>query len=164
MVGSGGGGGGGVPLNRNLFLVKGFLTQSLKSHNWNVFYPISNINKKIPTPGQKLYKRIPFSCHICPLPLLWHEFDNCLCNFLQSKVSCCRHMYFLWRHHLPPDKSENDQDKSLLLCFSFTQLYCFVFHLPNLLLTQNFVYPTLFSSVPPPAINNDRSLRHNMTE
>jgi hypothetical protein len=26
-----------------------------------------------------------------------------------SKVSCCLHMYFLWRHHLPPDKSENDQ-------------------------------------------------------
>ena len=76
-------------------------------------------------------------------------------NFLQFKVSCCLHMYFLWRHHLPPDKSENDQDnKSLLLCFSFTQLYCFVFHLPNLLLTQNFVYPTLFSSVPPLAINN----------
>jgi hypothetical protein len=37
-------------------------------------------------------------------------------------------------------------------------LSCFLFHLPNLLLTQNFVYPTLFSSVPPPAINNDRSL------
>jgi hypothetical protein len=37
-------------------------------------------------------------------------------------------------------------------------LSCFVFHLPNLLLTQNFVYPTLFSSVPPPTINNDRSL------
>jgi hypothetical protein len=37
-------------------------------------------------------------------------------------------------------------------------LSCFVFHLPNLLLTQNFVYPTLFSSVLPPAINNDRSL------
>ena len=37
-------------------------------------------------------------------------------------------------------------------------LSCFVFHLPNLLLTQNFVYPTLFSSVPPPAKNNDRSL------
>jgi hypothetical protein len=30
-------------------------------------------------------------------------------------------------------------------------LSCFVFHLPNLLLTQNFVYPTLFSSVPLPA-------------
>ena len=37
-------------------------------------------------------------------------------------------------------------------------LSCFVFHLPNLLLTQNLVYPTLFSSVPPPAINNERSL------
>jgi hypothetical protein len=65
---------------------------------------------RLATPGQKRYKRIPFSCHTCPLPLLWHEFDNCLCNFLQSKVSCCLHMYFLWRHHLPPDKSENDQD------------------------------------------------------
>jgi hypothetical protein len=31
-------------------------------------------------------------------------------NFLQSKVSCCLHMHFLWRHHLPPDKSENGQD------------------------------------------------------
>jgi hypothetical protein len=31
-------------------------------------------------------------------------------NFLQSKVSCCLHMYFLWRHHLPPGKSENCQD------------------------------------------------------
>jgi hypothetical protein len=43
--------------------------------------------------------------------------------------------------------------------FYITQpLSCCFFHLPNLLLTQNFVYPTLFSSVPPPAINNDRSL------
>jgi hypothetical protein len=66
-------------------------------------------NKYAPV-AKKLYKRIPFSCHTCPLPLLWHEFDNCLCNFLQYKVSCCLHMYFLWRHHLPPDKSENDQD------------------------------------------------------
>jgi hypothetical protein len=32
----------------------------------------------------------------------------------------------------------------------------FVFYLP--LLTQNFVYPTFFSSVLPSAINNDRSL------
>ena len=35
---------------------------------------------------------------------------------------------------------------------------CFVFHLPNLLLTQNRVYPTLFSSLPLPAINNYRFL------
>jgi hypothetical protein len=24
--------------------------------------------------------------------------------------ACCLHMYFLWRHHFPPDKSEIDQD------------------------------------------------------
>ena len=43
--------------------------------------------------------------------------------------------------------------------FLFTQpLRCFIFHLSNLLLTQNFVYPTIFSLVPPPAINNDRPL------
>ena len=37
---------------------------------------------------------------------------------------------------------------------------CFVFSFtqPFFLLPQNFVYPTLFSSVPPPALNNDRSL------
>jgi hypothetical protein len=86
---------------------------------------------------------------------LWHEFDNWLC-----KVSCCLHMYFLWRHHLPPDKSENDQDSDsdwftyciesidmwLLALLFITQPV--VFHLPNLLLTENFVYPTLLSSTP----------------
>ena len=68
----------------------------------NIFFtqPQISIEKWIPTPGQKLYKRIPFSCHTCPLPLLWYDFHNCLCNFLQCKVSCCLHMYFLWRHHL----------------------------------------------------------------
>jgi hypothetical protein len=39
--------------------------------------------------------------------------------------------------------------------FFITQpLSCFVFHLPNLLLTQNFVYPTFFSSVPTRAFFN----------
>jgi hypothetical protein len=56
----------------------------------------ASVKIKLPTPGQKLYQRIPFSCHTCPLPLLWHVFDNCLCNFLQSKLSSCLHMYFLW--------------------------------------------------------------------
>jgi hypothetical protein len=36
--------------------------------------------------------------------------DNGLWKFLQSKVSYCLHMYFLWRHHLSPNKSENGQD------------------------------------------------------
>jgi hypothetical protein len=36
-------------------------------------------------------------------------------------------------------------------------LSCFVFHLSNLLLTRNFVYPTLFSSAPPPSSANTSS-------
>jgi hypothetical protein len=28
---------------------------------------------------------LPFSCHTCPFPLLWNEFDNCLCNFCSLK-------------------------------------------------------------------------------
>jgi hypothetical protein len=62
------------------FLVNGFLIQPLKSREF--FYPPL---------AKKLYKTIPFSCHTCPLPLLGHDFDNCL----------CLHMYFLLRHHLP---------------------------------------------------------------
>jgi hypothetical protein len=54
--------------------------------------------------------RISFSCHICPLPFLWHEFDNGLWNFLQFKVSCSLHMYFRWKNYLSRNKSENDQD------------------------------------------------------
>ena len=46
--------------------------------------------------------------------------------------------------------------------FYYPTLEFFFFHLPNLLLTQNLVYPTLFSSVPPPAINNERSLRRQV--
>jgi hypothetical protein len=102
--------------------------------------------KKRPTPGQKLYKMIPFSCHTCPLPLLWHEFDNCSCNFLQCKVSCCLHMYFLWRHHLPPDNSKNDQI-DLYILLTYDCWHCFlVFNIwvsHALEMTINFYYPTL---------------------
>jgi hypothetical protein len=126
--------------------------------------PQISIKKYIPTPGQKLYKRIPCSCHIFPLPLLWHEFKNCLCNFLQSKVSCCLHMYFLWRHHLPPDKSENDQDSDsdwftycidiwLLTLLTFSLQYlsesCFgnddKFLLPNPRVVLFFIYPISYT-------------------
>ena len=48
---------------------------------------------------------------------------------------------------------------SLVFCFFlFFILFLFFIFSPNLILTQNFVYPTFFSSVLPPAINNDRSL------
>jgi hypothetical protein len=87
---------------------------------------------------------------------------------------------------LPPDKAGNDHDSTVYDCWhcflvfniclshalkiGTTQpLSCFVFHLNNLLLIQNFVYATLFSSVPPPspppppppppAIDNDQYLK-----
>jgi hypothetical protein len=87
----GGGGGGERTRKRNVFLGKHLADPTNKKSIF--FYPTSNINYKIKYPPLVV-------THICPLPLLWHEFDNCLCNFLQSKVSCCLHMYFLWRHHL----------------------------------------------------------------
>ena len=89
-----------------------FLVKLLRS--W-LIPTIKKFKTFLPSLAKNLPKRIPFGCHTCPLPLLWHEFDNCLCNFLQSKVSCCLHMYFLWRYHLPPDKSENDQDSDFYI-------------------------------------------------
>jgi hypothetical protein len=76
-------------------------------------------------------------------------------------------VYTIMYFNLPPDKSENDQDmvtpidlhivqfdiRLLTLLFSLRYLSesCFgndnVFHLPNLLLTQNVVYPILLSSL-----------------
>jgi hypothetical protein len=168
-----------VAPKRNVFRVKNVADPTIKKTKiWlpNLKYQLKN---NYPcTLGQKLNKRIPFSCHTCPLSLQWHEFDNGLWNFLQSKVSCCLHMYFLWKHNL---FCENDQDSdsdwftycidkwllTLLFSLQYFSGSCFgndnkflllnpwvvFFHLPNLLLTQNFVYPTFFSSVPPPAIN-----------
>jgi hypothetical protein len=76
-----------------------------------------------------------------------------LCNFLQSKASCCRHMYFLLWNHLLPFKSENDQDSDLTLSDWF--IYCSnIWLLTSLFSLQylseswfgndnNFSYPTL---------------------
>ena len=102
-----------------------------------------------------------------------------LFKFLQFKVSCCLHMYFLWRHHLPPDKSENDQDSdsdwwftycidiwllTLLFGFQYVSASCFgndntflivPIELFSFSFTQPFIHSkfglhlTLFSSVPP---------------
>ena len=72
---------------------------------------------------------------------------------MQSKVSCCLHMYFLWRHHLPPDKSQNDQDSNsdwfaiLLIVWTHDCWHCFlVFNIwvnHALEMIVNFYYPTL---------------------
>jgi hypothetical protein len=124
------------------------------------------------TTGQKLYKRIPFSCHTCSLPFLWHKFDNCLCNFLQSikfHVVCTCTFFgdticLLTNRKMIKMVTLIDLHDCCILIFNiwvsralemtinfyYPTLELFVFHLPNLLLTYNFVYPTLFSSVPPP--------------
>jgi hypothetical protein len=53
------------------FFVKLLLIQSnikkSKTISPNLEYQLKN---KYPPTGQKLYKRIPFGCHTCPLPLL----------------------------------------------------------------------------------------------
>ena len=72
---------------KNVFLGKNFVDPTIKRSK-NPQMSIKNTH-----PCGKT-KRIPFSCHTCPLLLLSREFNNCLCNFLQSKVSCCLHMYF----------------------------------------------------------------------
>jgi hypothetical protein len=137
------------------------LIQPLKSPK--KFYPTSNINYK-PNPGQKRYKRIPFSCHTCPLPLLWHEFDNCLCNFLQSKVSYCLHMHVVsLETPFCPDKSENGQDSDSdwsHIVVIYDCWHCFLvfdiwvshalemtihFYLPNPSVVLFFIYPTFYS-------------------
>jgi hypothetical protein len=98
-------------------------------------------------------------------------------------------LYFLWRHHLPCDKSENDRDSGsdwftycidiwlLTLLFSFQYLSesCFgnnnLFLLPNPCIVLFFIYPSfyfyklLFTQPfslwchPSPSINNDWSLK-----
>jgi hypothetical protein len=119
--------------------------------------PQISIKTQIPTPGQELYKRIPFSCQICPLPLLWHEFDNGLWNFLQSKVSCCLHMYFLWKHHLSPNKLENNQDSDSHILLTYDCWHCSLqyfsvscfgndnkFSLPNPWVVLFLIYPPFY--------------------
>jgi hypothetical protein len=88
--------------------------------------------------------------------VLDHFYDMCFC-----KVSCCLHMYFLWWHHLPPDKSENDEDsdsdwliyilywhmtvdiKVFNIWVSHTLEMTIIFYYPTLELF--FIYPTFYS-------------------
>jgi hypothetical protein len=39
-----------------------------QTHRREMFFVAKNT--QLPTPGQNLYKNIPFNCHTCPLPLL----------------------------------------------------------------------------------------------
>jgi hypothetical protein len=60
-----GGGGGRLAPKRNVFLGKKFSDPTIKK---SIFLP--NLKYQLKNKYQKLYKRIPFSCHTCPLPLL----------------------------------------------------------------------------------------------
>jgi hypothetical protein len=96
----------GVAPKRNVFRgkIKILLTRPLKkSKIWlpNLNYQLKNNLKNKPS-MTKSFTKDTIQLHMS-LPLLWHEFDNCLWNFLQSKASCCLHMYFLWGHHLCMD-------------------------------------------------------------
>jgi hypothetical protein len=75
----------------------------------------------------------------------------------------CTCIYFLWRHHLPPDKSENDQNSdsdwfsywidirllTLLFRLQYLSESCFgndnTFLLPNPWVVLFFIYPTFYS-------------------
>jgi hypothetical protein len=87
---------------KNVFLVKNVLIQPLKSQK-NV---LPNLKYQLKNKYPLLAKTFTKGYHSVVTHVLYH----CLCNFLQYKFSRCLHMYFLWRHHLPPDKSGNDQD------------------------------------------------------
>ena len=118
------------------------------------FYTTSNIDRlKINThrnPDQELYKRMPFSCHTCA----FHFCD-------MSLITACA-IYFLSRNHLPPDKSENDQDSDsvidLHVVFTYVCRHCFSslqylshalemtkFLLPNPWIVLFLIYPTFYS-------------------
>jgi hypothetical protein len=124
--------------------------------------------------------------HACPLPLLWHEFDNglwkfcslkfhvvCTCTFFGNNICLPTNRkmvkivtlidshivltYDCWHCFLVSNISVSHA-LEMTISFYYPTLELFCFSFTHLLLTQNFVNQTLFSSVPPPAINNDRSL------
>jgi hypothetical protein len=103
--------GGGWHRREMFFVAKILLTQPLKkSKIW-----LSNLKYQLKNKYPPLAKNFTKGWHSVVTYVLYHfcdmyEFDNGLWNFLQSKVSCCLHMYFLWRYHLSRNKSENDQD------------------------------------------------------
>jgi hypothetical protein len=84
------------------------------------------------------------------MKLYWENHSRWVCNFLQSKVSCCLHMYFLWRHHFPSDKSENDHDNDSDLHILLTYIWLFALLFSFQYLSEScfgndneFSYPTL---------------------
>ena len=88
-----GGGGGGVAPKRNVFLGRTVANPTIKKSKT---FLLNKINSAV---THALY-------HFCDMSLKTAYAIFCSLEF----HIVCAHMYFLWRHHFPPDKSENDQD------------------------------------------------------
>jgi hypothetical protein len=96
----------------------------------------------------------------------WNKVDACMLSFFGDTICFLTNrkmikivtlidwlIFILYWHTTVDSLVFNNRVSHALdmtINFYYPPLSCFVFHLPNLLLTQNFVYPTLFSSVSPP--------------
>jgi hypothetical protein len=131
---------------RSLFMVpKILLTQPLKNQKFD--YPISS------HPWPKLQKDVRqvvthVLYHFCDTSLIMFGLWNLL-TFLQSKVSCCLRIYFLWRHHLVPTNRKMIEIATLTdshIVLTYDCWHCFlVFNIwmsHALEMTINFYYPT----------------------
>jgi hypothetical protein len=98
---------GGLHRREMFFLVKTLLIQPLKSQNFsltNLKYQLKNKYPPLAKNFTKGYHSLVTHVlyHFCGMSLITACAIFCSVKFLP--------MYLLWRHHLPPDKSENDQD------------------------------------------------------
>jgi hypothetical protein len=135
------------------FVPKILLTQHLKDKIW-----LPNLKHQLKNKYPPLAKNFTKGCHSVVTHVLYHFCDTSLITFglwnlrtfLQSKASCCLHIYFLWRHDLSPNKSENHQDSDFdwftycidiwLLTLKFSVFNIWVSH--ALEMTIHFYYPT----------------------
>jgi hypothetical protein len=144
------------------FVANILLTQSLKSQKFD--YPIPNLKYQLKNKYQPLAKNFTKGYHSVVTLVLYHFCDMsliadceifCTCSFFGDTIWHCWHWFLV-------SNISVSHALEMTITFITQPLSCFAFHVPNLLLTQNFVYTTLFSSVPPPPpppppINNDRS-------
>jgi hypothetical protein len=164
-----------------MFFLVMLLIQLLKK----LKYFVPNLENQLKNKYPPLGKNVTEGYHSLVTHVIYHFCDTSLITacaiYIQCKVSCCLHMYFLWRQHFPPDKSENDQDndsdwctycidiRPLTLLFSLQYLsdhalemtinlyYLIILELFCFWFTQTSCH-SKFCLGPPPAINNDCSL------
>ena len=164
-----------MALPRNGFLVKILLIQPLKSPNFS----LPNLKYQFKNKYPPLAKNFTKGYHLVITHVLYNFFDTslitacaifcslkfhvfCTCTFFRCMVDSyivltydCWHCFLvfnIWVSHAL------ETTINFLLSNPWIVLF---FIYPTLKFTQNFVHPTILSSVPPPTINNDRSLNVN---